>query len=109
MSLNTKTSRRQNQELGSTPGIKDVASLTKGKGERLKVAVPLKFSNATDVYLFLNYDKRALMRFDPKLYGGGAGVTHALSPDATVKAEVAVDASQRQVQTAGYIKLELVW
>lgn len=86
----------------------DLESLTK-KGERFKISVPVKFSNQTDVYLFLNYDKNELMKFNPTLHGAGAGFEHKFTPDAKLKGEVLIDTSQQKVSGAGFIKLEVKW
>ena len=97
----------------SAPALKevkpvDLESLTK-KGERFKLSVPFKFSNQTDVYLFLNYDKGELMKGNPTLFGTGAGFEHKFTPDAKLKGEVLIDTSQQKVSGAGFIKLEIKW
>jgi hypothetical protein len=86
----------------------DLESLTK-KGERFKLSVPIKFSNQTDVYLFLNYDKGELLKGNPTLFGTGAGFEHKFTPDAKLKGEVLIDTSQQKVSGAGFIKLEVKW
>ena len=50
-----------------------LTDFTNGSGERLKLGVPVKLSSGTDIYLFLNYDKKRLLRGDPTLNGGEAG------------------------------------
>lgn len=73
------------------------------------MGVPFKFSNRTDVYLFLNYDKGELLKGNPTLFGPGAGFEHKFTPDAKLKGEVLIDTSQQKASGAGYIKLEVKW
>ena len=99
--------------LPPVPAPKDVKpvaleGLTK-KGDRLKISVPFKFSNRTDVYLFLNYNKSELLKFNPTVYGAGAGIEHKFTRVIKGTGEVLVDTSQEEVSGAGFIKLELQW
>lgn len=86
----------------------NLEGLTKGKGERLQLGLPFKFTSGTDVYLFLNYDKDLLLKGTPQLYGGGAGFEQKFdfAKDAKLKGEILLDTSQGGVKPAGFIKLE---
>ena len=86
-----------------------LTDLTKGKGERFKLGVPVKLSSGTDIYLFLNYDKKRLLRGDPTLYGGGAGFKQAVGNRTSLSGEVLLDTSKEQTSKAGFIKLEVAW
>ena len=87
----------------------NLEDLTKGKGDRLKLSVPVKFvSRHTDVYLIVNYDRQALMGdFDLKLYGAGAGLGHKFGDNTKLTGEITVDTSSHTTQPAGFIKLEI--
>lgn len=86
-----------------------LTDLTKGVGERLQLGVPVKLSSGTDIYLFLNYDKKRLLCGDPTLYGGGAGFRHSVGTRTTLTGEVLIDTSKEQTSKAGFIKLEVAW